>query len=209
MEAEDEPSSSAESESSESSTESRSGAKHLSGKTTKHAAKSTAVGKSMRSTAKGAGKSSKSTVVGKGTRAKGKGRLGADGKGRTMKIQAQLLPTGERFPLRLVTPDTRVHQLKANLEIDAGLPSHLQRLAYLDDGSLLCFTLLSFTSFFASFQVFSFASFLFVLCSALIALLQALLVNCSHTWLLVLLPELPSDFHTMHPLEYPDGKAFS
>lgn len=47
------------------------------------------------------------------------------------------LPTGEKFPIKNITPDMKISELKSMIEFAAGIPYHMQRLNYLDEGDLL------------------------------------------------------------------------
>ncbi|XP_013419849.1 uncharacterized protein LOC106180414 [Lingula anatina] len=46
------------------------------------------------------------------------------------------LETGEVFPLKNITPDMKISELKSYIEFAAGIPYHMQRLNYLDEGDL-------------------------------------------------------------------------
>lgn len=47
------------------------------------------------------------------------------------------LYTGETFPLKHITGDMKVSGLKQYMEFATGIPLHMQRLSYLDDGETL------------------------------------------------------------------------
>lgn len=47
------------------------------------------------------------------------------------------LYTGEKFPLKNVSTDMKIRELKMYMEFATGVPVHMQRISYLDDGELL------------------------------------------------------------------------
>jgi len=53
---------------------------------------------------------------------------------RTYNIKINLVDTGEVFIVTNVSNKTEIRNLKTNLELVAGIPSHLQRIMYLDQG---------------------------------------------------------------------------
>lgn len=68
---------------------------------------------------------------------KGRSRGQADRDKNFFKIQVLLVPTQEKFTLTQVHLDMKISELKEYLEFSSGLPTHLQRVSYLDDGDLL------------------------------------------------------------------------
>ncbi|CAH1269021.1 ANKRD60 [Branchiostoma lanceolatum] len=55
---------------------------------------------------------------------------------RTFSLKVLLVPTGEMFTIGQVYPEMQVWQLKESVELEAGIPSNLQRLSYLDEGDM-------------------------------------------------------------------------
>lgn len=53
------------------------------------------------------------------------------------KIKVKLVPTDEVFNLTQVYSDMKIRELKAYLEFSTGIPTHIQRISYLDEGELL------------------------------------------------------------------------
>lgn len=45
--------------------------------------------------------------------------------------------TGEKFPLKNISNDMKIRELKMYMEFATGVPVHMQRISYLDDGELL------------------------------------------------------------------------
>lgn len=43
--------------------------------------------------------------------------------------------TGEKFPLKRISNDMRIRDLKMYMEFATGVPIHMQRISYLDDGN--------------------------------------------------------------------------
>ena len=42
--------------------------------------------------------------------------------------------TGEKFPLKNISSDMKIRDLKMYMEFATGVPFHMQRISYLDDG---------------------------------------------------------------------------
>lgn len=42
--------------------------------------------------------------------------------------------TGEKFPLKNITNDMKIRDLKMYMEFATGVPVHMQRISYLDEG---------------------------------------------------------------------------
>ena len=42
--------------------------------------------------------------------------------------------TGETFPIKNITNDMKIQELKMYMEFATGVPVHVQRISYLDDG---------------------------------------------------------------------------
>ena len=61
-------------------------------------------------------------------------------KDRYFNIAIKLIPTGEVFPLKKVHNDMKISELKHLAEYATGIPQHLQRLCYLDDGKVTIFS---------------------------------------------------------------------
>ncbi|KAI8504711.1 Ankyrin repeat domain-containing protein 60 [Branchiostoma belcheri] len=55
---------------------------------------------------------------------------------RTFSLKVVLVPTGEMFTIGQAYPEMQVWQLKEAVELEAGIPSNLQRLSYLDEGDM-------------------------------------------------------------------------
>ena len=53
---------------------------------------------------------------------------------RSYDIKISLGDTSEVFRVTNVSNKTQIHNLKTHLELIAGIPSHLQRIMYLDQG---------------------------------------------------------------------------
>nr|CAB3221802.1 ankyrin repeat domain-containing protein 60 [Phallusia mammillata] len=51
-------------------------------------------------------------------------------------IEVYSVETNERFPVKRVSSSTKIHELKIRLELIAGIPTHLQRIMYLDQGDM-------------------------------------------------------------------------
>ena len=51
--------------------------------------------------------------------------------------------TGEKFPLKSVSNDMKIRDLKMNMEFATGVPVHMQRISYLDDGMWIKLLLIS------------------------------------------------------------------
>ena len=58
-------------------------------------------------------------------------------KGSTFDIYLNLAITGERFSVRSVAAETKIRDLKIQVELVAGIPYHVQRLHYLDKSDLV------------------------------------------------------------------------
>ena len=56
------------------------------------------------------------------------------GKDRFFNITVKLNQTGEVFPLKNVSNEMKIKDLKGYAEFSTGIPSHMQRLTYLDQG---------------------------------------------------------------------------
>lgn len=54
-------------------------------------------------------------------------------------VNVRIVISGEQFVIKYVTKDTKVSDIKLKTEIGTGIPSHLQRLHYLDEGIKLIF----------------------------------------------------------------------
>ena len=50
----------------------------------------------------------------------------------------KLIPTDEVFSLNQVHNDMKISELKEYLEFSTGLPTHIQRVSYLDEGVDTC-----------------------------------------------------------------------
>jgi len=61
---------------------------------------------------------------------------GAISKDRLFTISVKLIPTGETFLLKKVHNDMKISELKHLAEYSTGIPQHIQRLCYLDEGDL-------------------------------------------------------------------------
>ena len=46
--------------------------------------------------------------------------------------------TDEKFPLKNVSNDMKIRELKQYMEFATGIPVHMQRISYLDDGKCIC-----------------------------------------------------------------------
>ncbi|KAL8564600.1 hypothetical protein ACOMHN_032156 [Nucella lapillus] len=68
---------------------------------------------------------------------KGRKRGQAEREKNLFKIQVKLIPTDEVFSLSQVHSDMKISQLKEYLEFATGLPTHIQRVSYLDEGEML------------------------------------------------------------------------
>ena len=58
-------------------------------------------------------------------------------KGSPFDIHVNLDVTGERFPVRNVSAETKISELKIQVELVAGIPYHVQRLHYLDKADMM------------------------------------------------------------------------
>ena len=57
-------------------------------------------------------------------------------KDRFFSISCVLEPTKEKFPLKNISNEMKIKDLKAYAEFATGIPSNLQRLCYLDQGKI-------------------------------------------------------------------------
>ena len=69
----------------------------------------------------------------KKSRAKIQG-VGTRGRGKHFNIKVKLLVTKEVFTLKNVYNDMKIKELKSYAEFATGVPVHMQRLCYLDEG---------------------------------------------------------------------------
>jgi hypothetical protein len=49
--------------------------------------------------------------------------------------------TGEKFPLKNISSEMKIRDLKMYMEFATGVPVHMQRISYLDDGKTLNYLL--------------------------------------------------------------------
>jgi len=66
-----------------------------------------------------------------GTRSKSRGFTGRERQHFTINVR---LYTSEIFPLKHITGDMKISDLKQYMEFSTGIPLHMQRISYLDDG---------------------------------------------------------------------------
>ena len=79
-----------------------------------------------------------------------KGRLNSNHGGsseRYFTISIKLLPTKEIFPVTRVYNEMKIKELKALAEFATGIPYHMQKLRYLDEGKCVFVGCFSFKSF--------------------------------------------------------------
>ena len=57
-------------------------------------------------------------------------------KERHFSITVKLVPTNEVFPLKKITGDLKIKELKSYTEFATGIPANIQRLHYLDQGEI-------------------------------------------------------------------------
>ena len=58
-------------------------------------------------------------------------------KDRYFNVSVKLVPTNETFPLKNIYNEMKIRELKSYCEFATGMPSHVQRLYYLDQGESL------------------------------------------------------------------------
>ena len=58
-------------------------------------------------------------------------------KGRYFSLTVKLIHTNELFPIKQVTNDMKIKELKSLVEFASGIPCHMQILCYLDEGLFL------------------------------------------------------------------------
>ncbi|XP_021343788.1 uncharacterized protein LOC110443733 isoform X2 [Mizuhopecten yessoensis] len=68
------------------------------------------------------------------SRAKSRAQTGRERHSFTVNVR---LYTGEIFPLKNISGDMKISDLKQYMEFATGIPIHMQRISYLDDGDLL------------------------------------------------------------------------
>ncbi|XP_076469945.1 uncharacterized protein LOC143300242 [Babylonia areolata] len=68
---------------------------------------------------------------------KGRKRGPAEREKNLFKVQVKLIPTDEVFTLNQIHNDMKISELKEYLEFATGLPTHIQRVSYLDEGEML------------------------------------------------------------------------
>lgn len=63
----------------------------------------------------------------------------ANGKavGRVFDVNVNVIVTNEQFPVKSVTKDAKISDLKYRTELATGIPVQLQRLHYIDDGEMM------------------------------------------------------------------------
>ena len=54
---------------------------------------------------------------------------------RFFNISVKLLPTHESFQIKKVSNEMKISELKKEVEFASGIPYHMQRLCYLDEGN--------------------------------------------------------------------------